>query len=392
MTEVEEVPLKKHALKFDGNGSDYFSIWIVNTLLTIITLGFYSPWAKVRKLQYLARVTSLGKGRFDFHGDPKAILKGRILALVTFGLYSFGSSINQVFAIVGVILIYIAIPWIFIKSQKFKMTNTSYRGVRFSFRATNRDGYKIWKKYAMFPALLIIGFAILNMILFQAPVNEAKSDPLQLLLLGAPNLILLIYVLVIFSSFYNAVLKFQYDHIYYGGKKVKIKSSVESVSKNIHRAYIKSALLSMFVGIGGVVVLGIIVVKLSIIPKSILPLFTTSLFLVPYFIMIGLFVKFKYLVINYVWNNLKLDNKYKTKTTIEFMDYLKVVIKNVVGLGFTLGIYHPWATVAHQKYILENRYIDMDDFDQFTQEAQDSVTTLGEELADIFDFDFELGL
>ena len=44
---------------FSGKGSEYFSIWIVNIALTIVTLGIYSAWAKVRKMQYLYRNTAL---------------------------------------------------------------------------------------------------------------------------------------------------------------------------------------------------------------------------------------------------------------------------------------------------------------------------------------------
>jgi len=40
------------ALRFTGRGTEYFGIWIVNLLLTIITLGIYSAGAKVRRLQY----------------------------------------------------------------------------------------------------------------------------------------------------------------------------------------------------------------------------------------------------------------------------------------------------------------------------------------------------
>lgn len=38
-------------LTFTGTGAEYFGIWIVNLLLTIVTLGIYSSWAKVRRLQ-----------------------------------------------------------------------------------------------------------------------------------------------------------------------------------------------------------------------------------------------------------------------------------------------------------------------------------------------------
>ena len=44
-------------LHFTGSGTEYFGIWIVNLLLTIVTLGIYSAWAKVRRLQYFYRHT-----------------------------------------------------------------------------------------------------------------------------------------------------------------------------------------------------------------------------------------------------------------------------------------------------------------------------------------------
>jgi hypothetical protein len=40
-------------LRFTGSGSEYFRIWIVNSLLLVLTLGLYMPWARVRKLRYV---------------------------------------------------------------------------------------------------------------------------------------------------------------------------------------------------------------------------------------------------------------------------------------------------------------------------------------------------
>ena len=41
--------LNREYFRFHGNGAEYFRIWIVNFLLTLLTLGVYSAWAKVRK-------------------------------------------------------------------------------------------------------------------------------------------------------------------------------------------------------------------------------------------------------------------------------------------------------------------------------------------------------
>ena len=40
------------SLEFRGKTGEFFGIWIVNVFLTIITLGIYSAWAKVRTNRY----------------------------------------------------------------------------------------------------------------------------------------------------------------------------------------------------------------------------------------------------------------------------------------------------------------------------------------------------
>src|SRR5271167_2635068 len=76
-------------LIFSGRGAEYFGIWIVNLLLTIITLGIYSAWAKVRRLKYFYRHTELAGSSFDFHGSPTKILIGRAIALLMLLAYNY---------------------------------------------------------------------------------------------------------------------------------------------------------------------------------------------------------------------------------------------------------------------------------------------------------------
>ena len=72
---------------FAGTGSEYFRIWIVNLLLTILTLGIYSAWAKVRRLRYIYGNTGLLEGRFDYHAPPLVILRGRLIAVALLVVY-----------------------------------------------------------------------------------------------------------------------------------------------------------------------------------------------------------------------------------------------------------------------------------------------------------------
>src|ERR1700759_3419915 len=81
------------ALRFEGSAGEYFKIWIVNLVLTIITLGIFSAWAKVRSKRYFLGNTYLGEHSFDYHGSPKRILLGRLIALALLFGYSLTASI-----------------------------------------------------------------------------------------------------------------------------------------------------------------------------------------------------------------------------------------------------------------------------------------------------------
>ncbi len=65
---------------FTGKASEYFKIWIVNGLLTVLTLGIYSAWAKVRTNRYIYGNIYLDNEPFAYTAVPVNILKGRLLA------------------------------------------------------------------------------------------------------------------------------------------------------------------------------------------------------------------------------------------------------------------------------------------------------------------------
>ena len=129
-----DIRLQTHLFTFTGSGSEYFRIWIVNLFLSIITLGVYSAWAKVRRLQYFDRNTQLAGASFDFDGDPKAILRGRLLAVVLLAAYQYAFGFSMAVGI-GVVLTLLAmLPFMMRSALRFRLRNTRYRGLRFNFR------------------------------------------------------------------------------------------------------------------------------------------------------------------------------------------------------------------------------------------------------------------
>lgn len=137
-------------VQFTGKAGEYFGIWIVNLLLSIITLGVYSAWAKVRRKKYFYNNTHIDNVAFDYHAKPIAILKGRIVAVVVFILYNLLSAFSPILGGILAIVFIVALPWIVIRGLMFNARNSSHRGLRFDFNG----------KYGQ-AALAFIGYPLL---------------------------------------------------------------------------------------------------------------------------------------------------------------------------------------------------------------------------------------
>ncbi len=129
---------------FTGKASEYFGIWIVNLLLSLLTLGIYSAWAKVRRKKYFYNNTLIENVGFDYHAKPMSILKGRIIAFVLFALYVYGKGSSPVLAAVLLILFFLALPWLIVRGSLFNARNTSHRGLRFDFKGTVSQAIRVY--------------------------------------------------------------------------------------------------------------------------------------------------------------------------------------------------------------------------------------------------------
>ena len=144
---------------FTGKGSEYFGIWIVNLLLSIVTFGIYSAWAKVRRNKYFYNNTLVDGVGFDYHANPIAILKGRIIAFVFFVIYSVLAGINPALGLLMALILFIALPWIVVRGMMFNARNTSYRGLRFDFNGKYGEAVKVFIGYSLL-IVVTLGLAI----------------------------------------------------------------------------------------------------------------------------------------------------------------------------------------------------------------------------------------
>ena len=119
-------------ISFTGTGSEYFRIWIVNLLLTYLTLGIYSAWAKVRREKYFHQNTVIADHSLDYHGNPIAILKGRIVGFALLAIYT-ASSAMPIISVSAIGLLVLLMPFLMQRSVRFRFANSSWRK-RFSIR------------------------------------------------------------------------------------------------------------------------------------------------------------------------------------------------------------------------------------------------------------------
>ncbi len=366
---------------FHGQGMEFFKIWVVNILLTILTLGIYSAWAKVRNLKYLYGATELENARFGFHGDPVAILKGRIISGVILILYLFGAKLSVYVTLLGLLLIYFSFPFLFVKSMKFRLSNTSYRNIRFRFRGTIKEAYDIWFKYTV-PFLIYFILSTLMAPAINSMDNNSPASPT----LYAFFILLILFVIFFFvlaPKFYNAVINYFYNHAYYGGNQFKIVSTVQTFKKEVFMP-----IVLRYVGIF-VFFFASILLFTFILKAASAIVFPTLLFYIGLF---ACFIYFLYSIKHYVWSRLFLNPEHKLNSRLEFKPYFKISLVNGALILCSLGLLYPWAKMRSLKYLIENREIQIDDFDAFTAKAEDSISALGEEVVDTFDFDIEIGL
>lgn len=132
------------SVEFHGDGREYLRIWLVNVALSVLTLGIYSAWAKVRREKYFHRNLVVDGAAFDYHGNPRSILVGRILLFILLMVMNFAEGISPVAHLALLAVAAFAVPWLLVRSLQFRARNTSYRGVRFAFAGSYREALALY--------------------------------------------------------------------------------------------------------------------------------------------------------------------------------------------------------------------------------------------------------
>jgi uncharacterized membrane protein YjgN (DUF898 family) len=79
--------IEAYPLEFIGSGSEYFRVWIVNVLMSIVTLGFYTPIARKRTAEYFYGHSDVAGSPLEFVAQTRKMFFGFLLLVVLYGAY-----------------------------------------------------------------------------------------------------------------------------------------------------------------------------------------------------------------------------------------------------------------------------------------------------------------
>ena len=132
------------ALSFTGGVGQLYGIMIINYFLTLLTLGIWGPWAKVRTLRYFYGHTEFLDHGFEFLATGKQLFVGRVIAILVLIALGFFEFVPFVGPLLAVILIIAGIPYVLNRSLGFKARFLAWRDVRFDWQGSYGNAFLVF--------------------------------------------------------------------------------------------------------------------------------------------------------------------------------------------------------------------------------------------------------
>jgi uncharacterized membrane protein YjgN (DUF898 family) len=366
----------RRRLEFSASGSEYFRIWIVNLLLIVLTLGIYLPWAKVRKLKYFYSNTWVDGDALDFHGEPRKMLRGTLIAAAFLFAYSWGGSVSPWAALIATLAFVALWPALFRASMRFRLANTSWRGLRFHFAGDMAGAYA-----AMLPPLAL---ALIPVALAMAmPGAAGKPGALSSTGSGLVGLGMLAFLLSL-PYFLWRVKRYQHDHYGWGSLQTELRTGPGSIY----------AIFLKLIGLGLLAAVGFWVVVLLMGVTGRRP--GTGMILTLALVGLAGILVFNVLPKSYV--QVRLQNLLWSRTgngTVRFKSdlalgsFFGLQLKNYLLIFLTLGLYWPFAVVHTRRAQIEAVELhSRGALDRITQAAaSEDPGATGDMAADLFGLD-----
>ncbi len=381
-------------IQFTGSGSEYFRIWIVNLLLTLVTLTLYLPFARARRMAYFQNNTLVGGDPLGFHADPWKMFRGYLLVLVLGMGYWVVSNFLPAFSWAALLVFMVLWPALWRASLQFRLRNTSWRGVRLAFLGDLKSAYL---------SLLPFFLPALAFVLFLPNLSESEEvDPEAakqgLVVVG----LVVLGFLAVLPWLMARIKRYQHGGYAFAQERAELTAGagrfyvlflkvlgvilltlllagvVGALAAGAFIAFGALTLGELFSGAASRGILAIVaMVLVTALAYLILPL------------IVGPYATSR--LQNLLWEHTS-SPRVQFQSALRFGPLLRVTLVNWLLILFTLGLFWPFAKVRATRVRLEAMSLQVQgDVDHWVAEAQTpGQGVLGDAAGDFFGFDMGL--
>jgi uncharacterized membrane protein YjgN (DUF898 family) len=344
-----------YPLEFTGSGGEYFRVWIVNLLLAIVTLGFYTPLARRRTAQYFYGHTLVAESPLEFTAQTKRMLVGFILFAALYATMKIASNTGQDTVVAVMMLGGAALaPYFWGSAMRFRFNATRWRGVRLQFTAGWGEVYRAsWPVFA-FALTWVLGLGLID-----AYVSKGKSA-------GSVGMALAIGAATALVSILFAIrLEYNYKSLVVargriGGQPGRWKPQFGD--------FVRIWLATLGVFIASVLLVGLVIAGALggsfALLKGMKGAGTMAILIGIAVGLLSLFVLFlasaparayrEARMFQLVWNNIGVSHVARFKCRLKPWRYVGLRVKNVLLSLLTLGFYRPFARVSEYRMKTES--------------------------------------
>ena len=347
-------------LKFTGSGGEYFRVWIVNIVLTIVTFGLYAAWAKVRTKRYFYAHTSLAGHAFEYLADPKRILIGNLIVGAFFIAYNASAAFSPLLLLPLYAVIAVAAPWLIVKSILFNARNSAWRGLRFGFTGRYGDAFIT---YILLPMLVPFTLGLI----WPYVAKRRREWATQNHRFGTTPFLFTGQTGDFYQIYLKGVLFFIPLVVAYG---VMIASVVRMglASHGHGESGPSPEAMAATMGTAGFLFLGGFVCA-----------YVGAMYL-------------RARLFTYCWHNTQLG-PHTFAASMRARDLIGLQLVNMLVTAITFGLAWPWAAVRTARFQLSCiQVVRGGDLDAFVGESQPAPGAIGEAAADFLDFDIGFGV
>jgi uncharacterized membrane protein YjgN (DUF898 family) len=323
----------------------------------------------VRRLQYFYRNTQLAGAVFDFHGEAISIFRGRLIAVFMLFLYNYAFGFSVTFGVLVVVFLLLSLPWMMRGALRFRLRNTSYRGLRFDFSGSMLKAY-----FTYWPVLFL--FLLPPMILALA----LEWADIWLAWLG---------LLYFFWPWMHGRLRaYQHAHLRYAN----LGASYPLPATAFFKPYFFAVLLGLLAILLGGILIGLVLVSskevlqntslqiLLSVAAGLMFAYLIYLFSIPYL---------EARIYNLTWNHTSFP-RVKIHSAMPASGYIWLLAKNTLFTILSCGLYRPFAVVASWRYRLQHMHVEVENQNQAWAEQGQELGTqaaAGDGVADFLNID-----